>query len=64
MHPSYIIQRVMEYGQLEDWHLIRSYYGLDKIVSVCQSLRSLDPRALAYMLLYFKYLKRRISLLS
>ncbi|MCS3199650.1 MULTISPECIES: hypothetical protein [Bacteroides] len=49
MHPSYIIQRVMEYGQLEDWHLIRSYYGLDKIVSVCQSLRSLDPRALAYI---------------
>ena len=27
MHPSYIIQRVMEYGQLEDWHLIPSFLG-------------------------------------
>lgn len=48
-YPAYVIQRVLEYGRLEDWHLIRSYYGLDKIVSVCKSLRSLDPRALAYI---------------
>lgn len=47
--PAYIIQRVLEYGSLEDWNLIRSYYGLDKIVTVCKSLRTLDPRALAYI---------------
>ena len=29
--PAYIIQRVLEYGSLEDWRLIRTYYGLDKI---------------------------------
>jgi len=47
--PAYIIQRVLEYGSLEDWRLIRTYYGLDKIVSVCKSLRTLDPKALAYI---------------
>ena len=30
--PQQIIVRVLEYGTLEDWRLIRSYYGLDKIV--------------------------------
>ncbi len=47
--PAQIIQRVLEYGTLEDWHLIRSYYGLDKIVAVCKTLRTLDPRALSYI---------------
>lgn len=47
--PAQIIQRVLEYGTLNDWQFIRSYYGLDKIVSVCKSLRTLDPRALAYI---------------
>ena len=47
--PAQIIQRVLEYGQWEDWQLIRSYYGLDKIVSICKSLRTLDPKALAYI---------------
>ena len=27
--PAQIIQRVLEYGTLKDWHLICSYYGLD-----------------------------------
>lgn len=47
--PSQIIQRVLEYGTLEDWRLIYHYYGLDKIVAVCQSLRALEPKALAFI---------------
>ena len=47
--PSQIIQRVLEYGDIKDWHLIRSYYGLDKIVKVCQQLRSLDPVCLSFI---------------
>ena len=44
-HAQYIIKRVLEYGLLEDWNLIRQYYGLSKIVE----LRDLEPRALAYI---------------
>lgn len=47
--PSQIVQRVLEYGTFEDWVIIRSYYGLDKIVEVCQKLRSLDPVALSFI---------------
>lgn len=48
-YPSQYIQRVLEYGSLEDWRLIRSYYGLDKIVDVCKRLRTLDPICLSYI---------------
>lgn len=47
--PSQIIQRVLEYGTLDDWKLILSYYGQDKIVSVCRSLRTLDAKALSFI---------------
>ena len=47
--PAQIIQRVLEYGNLKDWQLILSYYGLDRIVSICQSLRTLDKKALSYI---------------
>ena len=48
-HAQYIIKRVLEYGLLEDWNLIRQYCGLSKIVEVAKELRDLEPRALAYI---------------
>lgn len=47
--PSQIIQRVLEYGTWKDWKLILSYYGLDKIVNVCRSLRTMDVKALSFI---------------
>lgn len=47
--PSQIIQRVLEYGTLEDWRLIHKYYGLDKIVEECKKMRSLDKVALSFI---------------
>lgn len=47
--PSQIIQRVLEYGTIDDWRIIRTYYGLDKIVEVCRNLRSLDPISLSFI---------------
>lgn len=46
---SYIIQRVLEYGEWNDWCFIYKYYGLDKIVSDCMRMRTLDPKALSYI---------------
>jgi len=48
-HVEFIVKRVLEYGLLEDWKLIRSYYGLAKIVDVAKKMRSLEPRALAFL---------------
>ena len=49
--PGQIIQRVLEYGEMDDWRLIRDYYGMDKIAEACKQLRTLDPKALAYICL-------------
>lgn len=51
LYPSFFIQRVLEYGTVEDWKIIRSYYGMKKIVDVCKSLRTLDSKALSYICL-------------
>lgn len=48
-HAAGLIQRVLEYGKLSDWKLTRDFYGMDRIVSECKQLRTLDPIALAFI---------------
>ncbi len=48
-YPAHFVQRVLEYGNMDDWRLLRSYYGMDKIVQVCKGLRTLDPICLSYI---------------
>lgn len=50
-HSAFLIQRVLEYGSLDDWRLIRDFYGLDRIVADCKRLRTLNPMALSYICL-------------
>lgn len=47
--PSQVITRILEYGEMQDWLLIRNYYGIDKIVEELKTVRSLDSRALSYI---------------
>ncbi len=51
---AYVVQRVLEYGLQEDWVLLRNQLGIARIVEVCKGLRSLDPKALAYISLISK----------
>ncbi len=44
-----LIQHVLEYGELADWKLTRDYYGIDRIVSDCKKLRTLNPKALSFL---------------
>ncbi|WP_455585188.1 DUF6922 domain-containing protein [Bacteroides sp.] len=48
-YSKYIIKRVLEYGMWNDWVIIRSYYGLPRIVEEAKKMRDLEPRALAYV---------------
>ena len=38
INSKQLIQRVLEYGQLEDWKFLCDYYGLDRIVSDCKRI--------------------------
>lgn len=49
VNAPFMVQRVLEYGLLEDWLLLRSFYGIPRIASVAQRLRTLEPRALAFI---------------
>jgi hypothetical protein len=48
-YPAYVIQRVLEHGEMQDWRLINRIYGLQKIVEVCKGLRTLDPVCLSFI---------------
>ena len=48
-HATFIVQRVLEYGLIEDWNYILSYYGLSRILSMALQYRSLDPKALSFI---------------
>lgn len=48
-YPAFIIQRVLEYGDWQDWKLLLAYYGLNRIVDVCKQLRTLDPVCLSFI---------------
>lgn len=49
LHAPYIVQRVLEYGQYEDWQLIQTFYGLETITTIAKGLRTLEPKALAFI---------------
>lgn len=46
---AWIVQRVLEYGNMEDWRIIESRFGIDKIVSLALNFRSLDPVARSFL---------------
>jgi hypothetical protein len=49
MHRQYIIQRVLERGNLSDWNCIKQHYSIKVIVEEAQRMKSLDPKALAFI---------------
>jgi hypothetical protein len=50
-HRRWVVQRVLEYGRIEDWRVIRELYGLEGVVEAAQQARTLDPKAHAFLCL-------------
>ncbi len=48
-HAKYIVGRVLELGTLQDWRLLCRRFTLPGIIEIAQKLRSLDPKALAFL---------------
>lgn len=53
-HKAYIVQRVLEYGFIDDWNKLKAAMGIDDIVATCKQLRTLEPKALAFISLISK----------
>lgn len=48
-HKVHLINKVLEYGLLSDWDLLKLVYGLETIKEVSLNLRSLDVVTLSYL---------------
>lgn len=52
-HAHYIIDRVMSLGTMEDFKIIKSYYGIEIIKRVVKQARYLDNKVLHFCSVYF-----------
>ena len=48
-NAPYVVRRVLELGQFCDWNLLVRRYGISRITSIAQNLRTLDPKALSFI---------------
>lgn len=48
-HRLFLVQRILEYGSLNDFRLLRSKIGLEAIVEVAKQVRSLDIKTLNFI---------------
>ncbi len=48
-HKVHLIHKVLEYGMLKDWNLLKEKYGLETIKEVSLTLRTLDAVTLSYL---------------
>ena len=53
-HDRFFAQRVIEYGNINDWNLLKKLYGLEKIKDLSLQFRSLDAVSLSYLSAIFK----------
>jgi hypothetical protein len=53
-HKSFFIQRVIEYGRMKDWELLKKLYGMEAIKNAALNARSLDAVTLSYLSAIFK----------
>lgn len=53
-YKEFMVGRVVEYGKLKDWELLKSLYGKDKIKEISLNLRSLDAVSLSFLATIFR----------
>lgn len=53
-YQSFFIQRVLEYGNMKDWQLIKKLYGMEAIKNAALNARSLDAVTLTFVSTIFK----------
>lgn len=54
LHDGFFAQRVIEYGKINDWNLLKELYGLERIKNLATQFRTLDAVSLSYLSAIFK----------
>ncbi len=45
----FVIERVVMYGTVEDWHAIKDFYGINRIKEEMLQSRDLDAKSLSFL---------------
>lgn len=48
-HKIFLVERVLQYGKLEDWTNLKNLYGRGKIKEISLEIRSLDAVTLSFL---------------
>lgn len=56
-HSVFIFERVMRYGKLNDWLMLKKIYGLSNIKKMALEARDLDDFSIAFLSLIFNIKK-------
>ena len=52
-NARFIIERVISRGTLNDWKTLLAFYGKDRVRKEVVLIRSLDPKSLCYLSVFF-----------
>lgn len=52
-YDAQLVSKVLEYGNFNDWKLVREFYGLDRVKQIVLNLRTMDDLTLHYLSTYF-----------
>jgi len=53
-NARFIIERVISRGTLQDWKTLLAFYGKDRVRQEVVRIRSLDPKSLCYLGVFFE----------
>lgn len=48
-HSGFIIERVMGYGRIEDWEIIKKVYSKEEMREIVKDIRVLDDFSIAFL---------------
>ncbi len=63
-HASFIIKRVLEYGNEHDIKVLKGIYSDNKIINVIKNKRGLSPRTRRFWMVYFNIKPEEITCLK
>ena len=44
-----VIQRVLDYGLINDWKIIYNYYGIEEIAKIAVAIKDLDKKSISFI---------------
>lgn len=57
----FVLQRVLQYGQMNDWLLVLNFYGAVKLKKIVTQINSLDQVSLSFLSNYFQIEKSKFK---